>query len=172
MRAYTSAGPGPYSDPVTERTLEDGRIVGNLFSEDTECFSLFIASVPASPPLDVMASNITSTTITLTWTEVPAIHQNGVILGYGVEYTQTTFDSVPTTQNVTVTSTLAVLTGLEEYVEYSIQVRAYTEEGPGPYSDVLIVTTSEDSKLIRNDVSLMLYISPPMQYHMQLLSIL
>ena len=95
-----------------------------------------------------MAVNITSTTITLTWTEVPAIHQNGVILGYDVEYTQTTFDSVPTTQNVTVTSTLAVLTGLEEYVEYSIQVRAYTEEGPGPYSGVLIVTTSEDSEFI------------------------
>ena len=24
VRAYTSVGPGPYSDPVTERTLEDG----------------------------------------------------------------------------------------------------------------------------------------------------
>ena len=24
VRTYTSVGPGPYSDPVTERTLEDG----------------------------------------------------------------------------------------------------------------------------------------------------
>ena len=24
VRAYTSVGPGPYSDPVTERTAEDG----------------------------------------------------------------------------------------------------------------------------------------------------
>ena len=24
VRAYTSVGPGPYCDPVTERTLEDG----------------------------------------------------------------------------------------------------------------------------------------------------
>ena len=24
VRAYTSVGPGPYSDPVTERTSEDG----------------------------------------------------------------------------------------------------------------------------------------------------
>ena len=24
VRAYTSVGPGPYSDPVTERTFEDG----------------------------------------------------------------------------------------------------------------------------------------------------
>ena len=27
VRAYTSVGPGPYSDPVTERTLEDGSYV-------------------------------------------------------------------------------------------------------------------------------------------------
>ena len=27
VRAYTSVGPGPYSDPVTERTLEDGNIL-------------------------------------------------------------------------------------------------------------------------------------------------
>ena len=27
VRAYTSVGPGPYSDPVTERTLEDRKLV-------------------------------------------------------------------------------------------------------------------------------------------------
>ena len=27
VRAYTSTGPGPYSDPVTVRTLEDGRLI-------------------------------------------------------------------------------------------------------------------------------------------------
>ena len=26
VRAYTSLGPGPYSDPVTKRTLEDGNV--------------------------------------------------------------------------------------------------------------------------------------------------
>ena len=92
--------------------------------------------------------NITSTTITLTWSQVSAIDQNGVITGYEVEYTQTTFDSVPTTQNVTVNSTMAELTGLEEYVEYTIQVRAFTEEGPGPYSDAMNITTDQDSKFV------------------------
>ena len=29
---------------------------------------------------------------------------------------------------------LIVLTGLEEYVEYNISVRAYSNAGPGPYS--------------------------------------
>ena len=27
VRAYTSVGPGPYSDPVTERTLEDRKLM-------------------------------------------------------------------------------------------------------------------------------------------------
>ena len=31
VRAYTSVGPGPYSDPVTERTLEDGKVSMILF---------------------------------------------------------------------------------------------------------------------------------------------
>ena len=33
---------------------------------------------------------------------------------------------------------------LEEYVNYNITVRAYTSVGPGPYSDPMIVRTSED----------------------------
>ena len=94
------------------------------------------------------AITITSTNITLTWAEVPAIDQNGVIISYEVEYTQTTFDSIPTTQNVTVNSRMAVLTGLEEYVEYFIRVRAYTDEGPGPYGDVAKWTTQQDGELL------------------------
>ena len=31
VRAYTSVGPGPYSDPVTVRTFEDGNIPPNLY---------------------------------------------------------------------------------------------------------------------------------------------
>ena len=79
--------------------------------------------------------------------EVPAIHQNGVITQYEVEYNQSTFDSVPTTQNIIVDSTMAVLTGLEEYVEYSIQVRGYTGVGSGPYSDAMNMTTNQDGEL-------------------------
>ena len=32
VRAYTSVGPGPYSDPVTVRTFEDGNIPPNFVS--------------------------------------------------------------------------------------------------------------------------------------------
>ena len=41
---------------------------------------------------------------------------------------------------------MVYLTGLEENVEYSIRVRAYTSVGAGPYSDLVNVTTNEDCK--------------------------
>ena len=63
-----------------------------------------------------------------------------------MEFTQNTFDTVPTTQNITVTNTSVTLTDLEEYVVYFIRVRAYTNIGSGPYSDPVNETTLQDSK--------------------------
>ena len=105
-------------------------------------------SAPASPPDNVNAFNISSTAIRVTWEEVPAIDQNGIIAQYEVEYNQTTFSGATMSATTTVnSSTFAVdLTGLEEYVEYSIRVRAYTSAGAGPYSDIMNVITSEDGK--------------------------
>ena len=42
---------------------------------------------------------------------------------------------------------MIVLTGLEEYVEYNISVRAYTSAGPGPYSDGVVERTETDGEL-------------------------
>ena len=36
------------------------------------------------------------------------------------------------------------LEGLEEYVEYSVRVWAYTSVGPGPFSVAVMNTTQED----------------------------
>ena len=100
-------------------------------------------SAPASPPTATVES---STSITVSWLEVPAIDQNGIIIEYEVEYTQNTFASVPTTQTIRVTNTSVTLTDLEEYVVYFIRVIAYTNIGSGPYSDPVNETTPQDSK--------------------------
>ena len=36
------------------------------------------------------------------------------------------------------------LTGLEGFIEYNISVRAYTSQGPGPFSDDITQMTQED----------------------------
>ena len=79
------------------------------------------------------------------WDEVPPIERNGIITEYEVEYNQSTFD-INTTQTVTVNSTMAELTGLHEYVDYSIRVRAYTRVGAGPYTPDINITTAQDGR--------------------------
>ena len=89
-----------------------------------------------------------STAIRVSWEEVPAIDENGIITMYQVQYDPLeTFGGLISTKTFKITDTsMTVLTGLEEYVEYNISVRAYTSIGPGPYSDPRISRTETDSK--------------------------
>ena len=118
------------------------------------------------------AVTISSTAIRVTWDEVPAIDQNGIITQYEVEYNQSTFSGATMYSTTTVdSSTLTVdLTGLEEYVEYSIRVRAYTSVGAGPYSDVVNVITSEDGK--RHNLPMVSLSTPSLHFFMQFLLLL
>ena len=95
------------------------------------------------------ATAVSSTEIEVSWEEVPAINENGLITVYEVLYTPLmTFEGQIST-NTTNTSQLNItLTGLQEYVEYNISVRAYTSVGPGPYSDGVVEITFEDGKLL------------------------
>ena len=94
-----------------------------------------------------MATALSSTEIEVSWEEVPAISRNGIIIMYEVQYEPLeTFDEQISIETVNITdiSILSTdLTGLEEYVEYTISVRAYTIVGPGPYSSGVVETTDE-----------------------------
>ena len=94
---------------------------------------------------------MSSTEIVLLWEEVPAIDENGVITMYEIQFVpletfggQITSDTVNTSNGSVL---MMVLTGLEEYVEYNISVRAYTSAGPGPYSVGVVERTDTDSEL-------------------------
>ena len=147
VRAYTSVGPGPYSDPVTKRTLEDSKRETLVF---IICSSLTTCTGPAEAPQNVTAMALTSTEILVTWEEVPAIDENGVVTMYEVEFVPLdTFDGQIATNSVIISDPSQLntnVTDLEEYVEYNISVRAYTSEGPGPYSDSVVERTLEDGK--------------------------
>ena len=88
--------------------------------------------------------NTSSTSISVSWDEVPAELQNGIIIGYTITYqAQTENDNgmVPAGPN----DRQANLTGLKEFVHYKISVVAFTVKGMGPPS-VLVVRTDQDSK--------------------------
>ena len=66
---------------------------------------------------------------------------------YEVQYAPLeTFDGQISTETTNTSLMCTNLTGLEEYVEYNISVRAYTSVGPGPYSDPVTERTNSDSK--------------------------
>ena len=103
---------------------------------------------PDLPPSNITANVDSSTAIRVTWERVPLDTENGIITQYEIEFNQTTFNeiSMSNVTNVSSSTFEVVLSGLEEYVNYSIRVRAYTSVGPGPYSDVIYETTPQDSK--------------------------
>ena len=90
---------------------------------------------------------ISPTEIMVTWDIVPEIDQNGVITMYEVQYIPLeTFDGAIGENTTNVTGRMATLKYLQEYVNYTISVRAYTSVGAGPYSNETIVRTQEDSE--------------------------
>ena len=90
-----------------------------------------------------------STTITVTWGPIPPIDQNGIITEYEVTYEplETFNDSIGmSVVNVTAPNTAVILSGLQEHVDYSIRVRAFTSVGPSNYSTTFQERTYEDGK--------------------------
>ena len=91
-----------------------------------------------------------STKVLVSWEEVPDIDKNGIIVEYEVLYEpQETFDGLILSSSKSVNSTelSTYLTGLQEFVNYNISVRALTSIGPGPYSEERLAMTLEDSNL-------------------------
>ena len=111
--------------------------------------SCFISSEPHAPPLKLRLVDTTSTSILVTWDEVPPTYQNGIILSYTVWYRA--IDGIGVNApvyNKTVESPTmqANLTGLIKNQKYTIAVLATTVKGDGPCSHPISVTANQDSK--------------------------
>ena len=92
-----------------------------------------------SPPLNLKAQNVTSTSVTITWE--PPQNPNGGSLGYEVSYT-------PKGGSTSVTKlknyTTCKLIELKPFTAYYICVRAKTAVGFGEGSVSLTVSTKEN----------------------------
>ena len=89
------------------------------------------------------------------WDSVPSMDQNGIITGYHVLYTPlVTYGgeiSAKMSNSYVSDGHISILEHLQEYTVYSINVRAYTQAGVGPYSLEILRTTLEDGKFYRLD---------------------
>lgn len=104
-------------------------------------------AAPSAPPLNVSSLTLSSTTVQVSWDEVPAVERNGIISGYQVEYNQTTF-TANMSQRMNTSELSITLQSLHEYTTYTISVRAFTSAGmlAGPFSNETVATTLQDSK--------------------------
>ncbi len=83
---------------------------------------------------------LTSTSIAVRWMVLLEVERNGIITDYEVSYSYSGGDSASNTTELSLE-----LKDLAEAEIYSIQVRAYTSVGPGPYSiPPQLVMTQED----------------------------
>ena len=103
---------------------------------------------PATAPRNVTATAVSSTEIMVTWEEVLAIDENGIVINYEVQFEPLEFTETLTTSSVNTTDLTVIISSLQEYIEYDISVRAYTSVGPGPYSDLVTERTLEDRKSV------------------------
>ena len=91
--------------------------------------------------------NTSSTSIFVSWGDVPFSEQNGVIVIYTVTYRALPSNSSKL-KNVTTEENHVTLTGLNEYTNYRITVFASTSKGRGNESRPIVVITAEDSKFV------------------------
>ena len=134
---------GPYTNATNIRTSEDGMKkllhAFNTFMY-SDCCSLH--SAPTGPPLNVDATPVNSTSVTISWNPPALENQNGVITGYVINLTLTVGSGdisqySSSSDNITVGS-------LHPFTTYDFTVAAQTSVGTGPYTTSSTVMTPED----------------------------
>lgn len=107
-------------------------------------FSSLSLSTPVGPNAtvqNIQAVPLSSTALSLTWQPPPADKQNGIILGYFINYTEQ--DTGHSFQLISNTTSLTV-TDRHPYYRYSFMIAAETVVGRGPLSQAHLVLTLQD----------------------------
>ena len=106
---------------------------------------MFYVLVPRVAPV-IVSIIPDKRSINVSWMMLECQDRRGNITMYEVRYS-VIGDSVNLTLNTTNGDETSLLVdGLEEFTNYTIEVRAYTAVGPGPYSASMEVQTLEDCK--------------------------
>ena len=102
--------------------------------------------MPSLPPQNVSSHNTSSTSLHVSWREVPHAFVHGILLGYRVIYkaaSGTGNNSIVTVSDTTIEKELL---GLKKFTIYDISVLAFTVIGDGENSTSIFISTDEDSK--------------------------
>ena len=97
-------------------------------------------SGPSATPIKLEATTLAPTSVNVSWEQIPNISRNGILIAYEVKYTWSlgSGQTGVSYRNTSGAANHLVLTMLQECVQYSISVRAYTSKGPGPFSEPVV----------------------------------
>uniref|UniRef100_A0A3Q3VZI8 Uncharacterized protein n=1 Tax=Mola mola TaxID=94237 RepID=A0A3Q3VZI8_MOLML len=128
VAAYTGAGLGVYSSPVTEYTLQ---------------------GVPTAPPQEVEVVAINSTTFRFTWNPPPQQFINGINQGYKLlvwrEKSPENIKVVTIAPDYSGTRHTGLVSGLKKFTWYFGSTLCFTTPGDGPRSPPTLLQTHEDT---------------------------
>ncbi|XP_033940621.1 protein sidekick-1 isoform X1 [Pseudochaenichthys georgianus] len=128
VAAFTGAGLGVYSSPVTEYTLQ---------------------GVPTAPPQEVEVLAINSTTIRFTWSPPPQQFINGINQGYKLlvwpEKSPEEVIVVTITPDYPGSRHTGLVSGLKKFNWYFGSTLCFTTPGDGPRSSPILLQTHEDT---------------------------
>ena len=94
-----------------------------------------ISLAPSAAPTNVSVSEVTSSSITVQWGEVPCFEQNGDITGYIVQYGSQT----QSLSGGSVTET--TISDLSPSTTYNVRVTAVNDADTGPFSNTISIMT-------------------------------
>lgn len=118
----------------------------DIYSPDFSTVALFFPKVPSSSPSNITVSAVSSTSIKVTWQDIPVADQNGVILGYLLFYRP--FGHYSEQYEVIASNDSNVeLFGLKPYTKYSFRLLGYNDKGNGIASELFYVRTQELGKI-------------------------
>ncbi len=105
---------------------------------------IYFPAVPNGSPGVPTSSATTSTSFTITWTEISCLDRNGLITGYTIRYGHV--NTSLTTIDHTSTGRSRVISGLTPFTNYTVSVRGVNSAGAGIYSAETVIRTGEVSK--------------------------
>ena len=114
--------------------------------------NFFDFSVPSGAPSNVVALTIAPTSVNVSWDQLPTTARNGIVITYEVKYSWPLGSGQLGTMYVNTSGTpnQLVLNNLQECVQYTISVRAYTSQGPGPFSGDILDSSLNSESIVKN----------------------
>ncbi|XP_077297678.1 tyrosine-protein phosphatase Lar isoform X3 [Arctopsyche grandis] len=97
---------------------------------------------PSGPPTNITHHFQTPDIVCITWEKPTREHRNGQIIKYDIQFMKRNDQS--TTMERMTNLTRAVFTNLEGNTEYVFQIKSYTNQGAGPFSEKFTAHTERD----------------------------